>query len=79
MFQFFANIFGYLLEFIYNFINNYGLAIIFFTIVIKILFIPFSVKQQKTTQKAAKKQEKMKVIQFKFKKNPIKNKRRNKK
>ena len=43
MFQFFANIFGYLLEFIYNFINNYGLAIIFFTIVIKILFIPFSV------------------------------------
>lgn len=58
MFQFFANIFGYLLEFIYNFINNYGLAIIFFTIVIKILFIPFSVKQQKTTQKTAKIQEK---------------------
>lgn len=72
MFQFFANIFGYLLEFIYNFINNYGLAIIFFTIVIKILFIPFSVKQQKTTQKTAKIQEKMKVIQFKYKNNPEK-------
>ena len=72
MFQFFANIFGYLLEFIYGFINNYGLAIIFFTLVIKILFIPFSVKQQKTMKKTAKIQEKMKIIQFKYKNNPEK-------
>ena len=72
MFQFFANIFGYLLEFIYGFINNYGLAIIFFTIVIKILFIPFSVKQQRTMKKTAKIQEKMKIIQFKYKNNPEK-------
>ena len=72
MFQFFANIFGYLLEFIYGFINNYGLAIICFTIFIKILFIPFSVKQQKTMKKTAKIQEKMKIIQFKYKNNPEK-------
>lgn len=72
MFQFFANIFGYLLAFIYGFINNYGLAIIVFTIVIKILFIPFSVKQQKTMKKTAKIQEKMKIIQFKYKNNPEK-------
>lgn len=70
MFQFFANIFGYLLEFIYNFTNNYGLAIIFFTIFIKILFIPFSIKQQRTMKKSAKMQEKMKVIQFKYKNDP---------
>ena len=57
MFQFFANIFGYLLAFIYGFINNYGLAIIVFTIFIKILFIPFSVKQQRTMKKTAKIQE----------------------
>ena len=72
MFQFFANIFGYLLEILYSFINNYGLAIIFFTIIIKILFIPFSVKQQKTKKKTTKIQEKMKVIQFKYKNNPEK-------
>ena len=66
MFQFFANIFGYLLAFIYGFINNYGLAII------KILFIPFSVKQQKTMKKTAKIQEQMKIIQFKYKNNPEK-------
>ena len=72
MFQFFANIFGYLLELLYNIINNYGLAIIFFTIIIKILFIPFSVKQQKTMKKSAKLQEKMKILQFKYKNDPEK-------
>ena len=72
MFSFFANIFGYLLNFIYNFVNNYGLAIIFFTIIIKILFIPFSVKQQKTMKKSAKLQEKMKILQFKYKNDPEK-------
>ncbi len=72
MFQFFANIFGYLLSFMYGIINNYGLAIILFTIVIKILFIPFSVKQQRTMKKSTKIQEKMKVIQFKYKNNPEK-------
>ena len=72
MFQFFANIFGYLLAFIYGFINNYGLAIIIFTIFIKILSIPFSVKQQRTMKKTAKIQEKMKIIQFKYKNNPEK-------
>lgn len=72
MFEFFANIFGYLLEFVYNFMNNYGLSIILFTIIIKILFIPFSVKQQKTLKKSAKVQEKMKIIQFKYKNNPEK-------
>ena len=37
MFQFFANIFGYVLNFIYEFVNNYGLAMIIFTIVIKLV------------------------------------------
>ena len=72
MFEFFFFFFGYLLAFIYGFINNYGLAIIIFTIFIKILFIPFSVKQQRTMKKTAKIQEKMKVIQFKYKNNPEK-------
>lgn len=72
MFQFFANIFGYLLEFLYNITSNYGLAIILFTIVIKLIFLPFSIKQQRTMKKSAKIQEKMKVIQFKYKNNPEK-------
>ena len=72
MFEFFASIFGYLLNFLYELINNYGISIILFTIIIKLLLIPFSIKQQKTLQKSNKIQEKMKVIQFKYKNDPEK-------
>ena len=72
MFEFFANIFGYLLELLYNLVNNYGFAIILFTVVIKLILLPLSIKQQKTMQRSAKLQEKMKTIQFKYKNNPEK-------
>ena len=70
--SFFANLFGYLLNFIYEFVNNYGLAIIIFSIVIKIIMIPISIKQQKTLKKSTKMQAKMKEIQVKYKNNPEK-------
>ena len=63
MFQFFANIFGYLLNFINNFVGNYGLAII---------MLPLSIKQQRTMKKSSELQEKMKVLQFKYKNDPEK-------
>ena len=72
MFQFFANIFGYLLNIINNFVGNYGLAIILFTIIIKIIMLPLSIKQQRTMKKSAKLQEEMKVLQFKYKNDPEK-------
>lgn len=67
MFEFLANTFGYLLQVLYNLVNNYGLAIILFTLIIKIVLLPLSIKQQKTMKKSAKMQEKIKVIQFKYK------------
>ena len=67
MFQIFANIFGYLLGFLYNLINNYGLAIILFTVIIKLVLLPLSIKQQKSMKKNAELQDKMKSIQFKYK------------
>ena len=72
MFQFFANIFGYLLEILYNLVNNYGIAIILFTVIIKLILLPLSIKQQRTMKKSAKMQEKLKVIQFKYKNDPEK-------
>ena len=72
MFEFFASLFGYILAFLYDLINNYGLAIILFTIIIKIILLPLSIKQQKTLKKSTQLQEKMKVIQFKYKNNPEK-------
>jgi len=67
---FFANLFGYLLNFIYNIIGNYGWAIIVFSIVIKLIMLPLSIKQQKTLKKNNKLQAKMKEIQFKYKNDP---------
>ena len=72
MFEFFANLFGYLLQFLYGLVNNYGIAIILFTVIIKLILLPLSIKQQKTMKKSSELQEKMKVIQFKYKSDPEK-------
>lgn len=72
MFQFFANIFGYLLNIINNFVGNYGFAIILFTVIIKLIMLPLSIKQQRTMKKSAELQEKIKVLQFKYKNDPEK-------
>lgn len=72
MFEFFASLFGYLLELLYNLVSNYGLAIILFSVIIKLVLLPLSIKQQRTMKKSTKLQEKMKVLQFKYKNNPEK-------
>lgn len=66
MFNFFANIFGYLLNIIYGVVNNYGIAIIIFTLILKIVMLPISVKQQKTMKKTAKIQKEAQIIQEKY-------------
>ena len=72
MFQLLANLFGYILAFLYDLVNNYGLAIILFTVIIKLVLLPLSIKQQRTMKKSSELQEKMKVIQFKYKNDPEK-------
>ena len=66
MFNFLANIFGYVLNYIYNLVQNYGLAIIIFTILLKVCMLPISINQQKTIKKSAKLQVKVKEIQEKY-------------
>lgn len=66
MFSFFANIFGYILNIIYGLVNNYGVAIIIFTIILKVAMLPISIKQQKTMKKSAKVQVKVKELQEKY-------------
>ncbi len=70
--SFLASIFGTILNFIYNIVNNYGFAIILFSILLKIVLLPLSIKQQKTMIKTTKIQEQMKALQFKYKNNPEK-------
>ncbi len=70
MINFFAEIFGYVLNWIYILVKNYGLAIIIFSVLIKILMLPLSIKQQKTLKKNEKVQKEMKILQIKHKGNP---------
>lgn len=66
-----ANLFGYVLNFLYNLVNNYGVAIILFCIVLKLITLPISIKQQKTMKKSAKIQAKMQEIQEKYKNDQV--------
>ena len=72
MIAFFAKIFGFVLNFIYEIVQNYGWAIIIFSILIKLAMVPISIKQQKTMKKSVKIQAKMKELQLKYKNNPEK-------
>ena len=71
MISFFANLFGYVLNFLYGFVGNYGWAIILFSVIVKIM-LPISINQQKTMKKSQKINDEMKQIQFKYKNDPEK-------
>lgn len=66
IFNFFGNILGYLLWFLYTIFKNYGVAIILFTIVLKILMFPMSLKQQRSMASQSKLAEKQKELQKKY-------------
>lgn len=67
MISFFSNIFGYILNWIYFLVKNYAWAIIIFSVLIKVLMLPLSIKQQRTLKKNEKIQEEMKILQIKHK------------
>ena len=67
-----SSLFGYLLNALYSVFNNYGIAIIVFSIILRIILIPITIKQQKSLKKSAELQEEMKEIQRKYKNNPEK-------
>lgn len=71
MFSFIANVFGYILEWLYNIVGqNYGVALILFTVLLRVVLLPITIKQQQSVKKNSKIQGKIKEIQFKYKNNP---------
>ena len=67
-----AKVLGYIMEGIFNVINyigipNIGLAIILFTIVVNLLMMPLTIKQQKFSKLSAKMQPEIQAIQAKYK------------
>lgn len=59
--------FGYILQFCYQFLHNYGLAIIVFTLLMKLILVPLGVKQKKSMVKQLVLQPKEAVIRRKYK------------
>ncbi|MFZ5353901.1 MAG: YidC/Oxa1 family membrane protein insertase [Bacillota bacterium] len=58
---------GMLMLWIFNVVNDYGLAIIVFTILTKILLLPLNIKQTESTKKMNEINPKMKALQEKYK------------
>jgi len=65
----FAQVFGRLLGLMYGVIGDYGISIIVFTLFTKLLLMPFTIKQLKSSKAMAVIQPKMKEIQDKYKDN----------
>ena len=61
------NIMGSLLLFIYNIVNNYAISIIIFTVVVKVVMVPLTFKQLRSTKLMQEMQPKIQAIQKKYK------------
>lgn len=67
-----SNLFGYLLNALYDVFNNYGIAIILFSIILRIILVPITISQQKSMKKTSKIQKETQELQKKYKNNPEK-------
>ena len=65
-FNIFGSLFGYVLWAAYSFVNNFGIAIIVFTLVFKVVLFPSSVKQQKSMAANSKLQARQRALQEKY-------------
>lgn len=63
---------GYLMYICYKLVSSYGLAIIIFTIITKIILFPLSIKQQKSSAMISAIQPKIKELQKKYKDDRVK-------
>ncbi|WP_040195441.1 membrane protein insertase YidC [Candidatus Soleaferrea massiliensis] len=63
---------GWVMWLCYQIVNNYGFALILFTILLKLVVFPLSLKQQKSTAKMAIVRPKMAQLQKMYAKNPEK-------
>lgn len=64
MFKFIQIPFGYVLEFFYGFFLNYGIALILFSLAVKVILLPLSMKQKKSMMKTSRLQPKVKQIEL---------------
>ncbi len=64
--NFLYEILGTVLSFIYNIVPNFGWAIIIFTVIVRILLLPLTIKQQKSMENMQKVQPELEKLQKKY-------------
>jgi YidC/Oxa1 family membrane protein insertase len=67
-----GNLLGHVLRIIFDVVQNYGWSIIVFTILVKVLLLPLTIKQTKSTKAMQDIQPKLQEIQAKYKDKPEK-------
>lgn len=72
IFGFLAVPLGWLMGIIYNFVNNYFLAIFLFTLLVRVLMFPLSLKSQKSQADRARLAPRLERLQKKYAKDPRK-------
>ena len=63
---------GYVLELLYRFLGSYGLTIILFTVIIRLIIFPLYAAQMKSSRQMMEIQPKIKEIQTNYAGNPEK-------
>lgn len=58
------------LNFLYHYIHNYGIAIMILTLLIKLLLVPFTFRAEKSAKKAAETKKKLQYLEQKYKHDP---------
>ena len=58
--------FGYLLDWLYRFTGNYGMALILFALAVQLVLLPITAKSKKSTMKMSRLQPKIQEIQRKY-------------
>ncbi|WKY44513.1 YidC/Oxa1 family membrane protein insertase [Eubacteriaceae bacterium ES2] len=67
--DFLYQIFGFLLLQLYNLIGNYGVSIIVFTIIVKLILLPLNIKQTKSMKDMQRLQPELQKLNKKYKNN----------
>ena len=64
-----SNLFGYVLNALYDIFKKYGIAIILFSIILRVILIPITISQQSSMKKTSKIQKQTQELQKKYKNN----------
>ena len=64
--------FGYLMDYLYRFTGNYGVSMILFAIIVKVIMLPIAAKSKRSSMKMSRISPQIKKIQEKYADNPQK-------